>query len=1102
MRMEKIPDALIRSLFSSEFKKNILLIIYNVSFLKKKKVDDKLFLVCYELLMMTRKILKLFIIAFLFSYAMPFNAANSADCPYVEKLSKYVKEQREIQTETRNNLRDLLQGREMAALSVNELFVVNMNNENVVARRVYDLEANLSYVNNKLSCAIENEATKWQAKKLASLNIIVNKQRLKFLSLPKYKRSTLIRQQRSFGTKNPGQLDTKKDKQRAVRRENEAKREFFLAQKTFERRVEKGLKKIASERQTLERVKAELARYQIDWIAEIRAEDKRYKKISSVLEKNTKKITDKTSTKTLRKKYKSVLKVWRELVDDAYSVVFYNNNDEQTQTIDANDSSAVDNVGTNNDKNEFSSVVPSLPPYPSRLLYRYRSSAATRDYKASLEDAKEYRAEIFSRIEDKQKEIVNVHYTTLQEASDLRSSVIAALRKKEASPVKINKNYFKDLYREVKVVPYKIVVLARAEIKYLAENARFTKDGILSIAQHFGILMLILLVPTVIRRILVRPTRHIYNLRNTLVANSHQSSFARIGAVWIQRITPFLSWFTVLLLVFIVGKYIENTFMEDLTYLLPFVRYYVYYRILKKVFASSLVRMTVQSNIKATRKTKFLITTTSEFIGLFVLIPSCLLYAIYSANSFGFSYELVLYTTYLVGLILAFYIAYLWRADLAKMLISFMPSLFKDTKYGSKYIEFLADKKISIFTAFFGFVTLVFYYAIYFVFEQLVEFELVRVIAEKILKRKLKGDDMFNEKNMKLSATYIKGVESLLPAKKELFLSPKGLSLDSTIKDITDWKEELSEENSMAIYGDKGAGKSCLLAMIENNLNNTNVIKTSLTGKYLTEKDVMKHFGEVFGIDLENKGVSALASFDKTAKKTVIFIDNAENLFLSKLGGFDGFKAFLSLMNSEVDNIFWCVAFNRYSWDYLNAVFKKNEYFRIVKELPAWSEPDIKELILSRHDETNFKLVYDDIISAAQEQGDAGDYVESKFFRMLWIQSHGNPQIAIYLWISSLRQVAKNSLKVGLLEKPKYTLLSKLKDEMFFIFAELVRHENLTAKELVDVTNTSDGLVRYALKMGVDAGIINKVKSRYNIRTHAQKIIVNFLKKKNFIQDE
>ncbi|MHA1539095.1 MAG: ATP-binding protein [Alphaproteobacteria bacterium] len=1032
---------------------------------------------------MTRKIYKLVVLLFLFSYATPLSAASKASCPYVEDLSKYTKEQQEDFTEKKKNLQALLQGKEIDVLSVDELFTINIKNENAIARRVYDLESDSSYTNHKISCALENEATKWQAKKLLSLIEIVNKNRLKFISLPKYKRDTLMRQQSAFGSQNAGKMNLKKDERRARRREAEAKKGFLWSERKYKRRVEKGLKQIAAERSTLERVKAELARYQIDWIAEIKAKDKAYNKTSHVLEKNAKKISDKTSVKTLQKKYKAVSTVWRTVVDNAYGVVFPQSAEKQDVT-------------------SFSAVVPALPDYPSRLLYRYRSSKSAKGYKDSLADAKEYRAEILSRIEERQKKSVNIHYATLQEASDLRATLISALRKKEASPVQLNKNSLKDFWREVKVVPYKIVVLVRAEMRFIVENASFTKEGILSIAQHLGILLLILFIPTLIRRLLMRPTRSIYNLRDALVRLSHESSFARIAAVWIQRVTPFLSWFAVLFLVFLVGKYLAGTFMEDLIYLLPFVRYYVYYRILKKVVASSLVRMTVQSNIKATKQTKFLIGTTAEFVGLFSLIPSCLLYAIYSANRSGLAYEFVLYVTSFVGVILTFYIAYLWRVDLAKMLVSFMPSLFKETEKGRAYIALLADKRWSPIAAFPGFFVLVSYYAVFFIFEQLVEFEFIRLVAEKILRKKLKGDEMFNEKSMKLSLTYKKEFEAETLTNQALFVAPKGGPLKTIVKEITAWKDDLSEENSMAIYGDKGAGKTTLLAMIENDLEDVKVIKTSLTRKFVTEKDVMAHFGEVLGIDLVGQGVSALSKLDKTAKKTIIFIDNAENLFLSKLGGFEGFKAFLSLMNTEVENFFWCVAVNRYSWSYLNAVFRKNEYFRIVKEVPSWSEADVKDLILRRHDETGFKLVYDDIISAAQEQGDAGDYVESKFFRMLWIESRGNPQVAIHLWISSLRQVARNRLRVGLFDNPRYAILSKLKDEMFFIYSELVRHENLTAHELVAVTNTSEGLVRHALKMGVDAGVFEKEKNRYTIRTHAQRIVVNFLKKKNFIQDE
>ena len=74
--------------------------------------------------------------------------------------------------------------------------------------------------------------------------------------------------------------------------------------------------------------------------------------------------------------------------------------------------------------------------------------------------------------------------------------------------------------------------------------------------------------------------------------------------------------------------------------------------------------------------------------------------------------------------------------------------------------------------------------------------------------------------------------------------------------------------------------------------------------------------------------------------KTLILVNNAHNLFLAKVGGFQAFKVFVDTINVPTKNLFWCVAINRYAWNYLEHVFSRNRCFSVVQDIPAWSETD------------------------------------------------------------------------------------------------------------------------------------------------------------------
>jgi len=68
------------------------------------------------------------------------------------------------------------------------------------------------------------------------------------------------------------------------------------------------------------------------------------------------------------------------------------------------------------------------------------------------------------------------------------------------------------------------------------------------------------------------------------------------------------------------------------------------------------------------------------------------------------------------------------------------------------------------------------------------------------------------------------------------------------------------------------------------------------------------------------------------------------------------------------------------------------------------------------------------------------------------------------------------------------------------VYAELVRHENLTQNECVEVTNLPEGIVRQTLMFGVQSKIINvDAKGRYRIATRYEYPLIKILKAKNFV---
>ena len=231
-------------------------------------------------------------------------------------------------------------------------------------------------------------------------------------------------------------------------------------------------------------------------------------------------------------------------------------------------------------------------------------------------------------------------------------------------------------------------------------------------------------------------------------------------------------------------------------------------------------------------------------------------------------------------------------------------------------------------------------------------------------------------------------------------------------------------------------------------------------------------------------------------------IDEAQNVFMSQPDGFESYYAFINMINLYTKNIFWMISFNKYSWLYLDRAFGRTAFFRNIYEMNGWNDEKIKELILKRHQLTNYKLSYDLLINATRSQDEIDRYssVESKFFKLLWELSRGNPRAALHLWITALSYKSNQAFNVNIPKELDFTNLEKLSDELMFVMATILKHENLTIKELEATTCFSKGIVRNAIKVGIEKKFIYRdERQRFMIDIASQYNLIRYLRLKNFL---
>lgn len=323
---------------------------------------------------------------------------------------------------------------------------------------------------------------------------------------------------------------------------------------------------------------------------------------------------------------------------------------------------------------------------------------------------------------------------------------------------------------------------------------------------------------------------------------------------------------------------------------------------------------------------------------------------------------------------------------------------------------------------------------------------------------------------------------------------------------VARWLEARTEENSLLLTGERGIGKSTgigqLLAALGEDHPDLLLRSAAVPARTVTPQAVM---AMVVGLlDLPpNASLDDIIAGDEARAPTLVVLDNAEHLFLSQVGGLDGWRCVLDLVNAPLENVFWLLAMDAQAWAYLDNVFGRDYPLRNVLRVKPWTPGDLRSLILSRHHRSGFRLHYDTSLlsSRGPEAGNVRN-AEQRCFSLLWDASRGNPLLALTLWLTSLR-VAGDRVEVGLpAESPRPGGLERASTKHLFVYAAIVIHGGLTLAELVAVTQLAPSGVRFALKNGLDAGFLAPDDAgRFCLQPLWQHILSAYLARKNLLHE-
>lgn len=734
-----------------------------------------------------------------------------------------------------------------------------------------------------------------------------------------------------------------------------------------------------------------------------------------------------------------------------------------------------------------------LPKIPESFTGEVSDSEELRKDRASLIS---FRKETISDLTKKKEEELKLLNNLLIQINSLRSNYYNKISFEFLSGRIFTYSYFGSLKNEVYASPYRVLNYIYSKYLFVNEKVSLGREGITSLSLIILKYIFIILSLLSLRLVLNKAHGYLDRKNRSLINRRNRAKVYRyLTTIWNKHSENFLSisWLIILSCI----SYFK--LLENISIILDICIVFI----IAKTIRSIVILFLSSVSLIDTRNYKNFREKAEDTAGRFAtiyLVYSLIMVFLNLTVGKVYIYSIVKVIAILYSFYQVMEASSTWSDEFNKYTEKKFSGVIVDKI--ERFYKFLPKKLQAIFSLIF--ISILTSMDIF--IKATENFAISKKISANLFKKQIESVEVEDGADEKIPLEY-KDKFSFKSLELEDHYVDHTQEIEAGIKEeVVEWLEGKSEEHSVVVHGDKGIGKTTLLKKVIKDLGSEhgeslNFIYTKVPSKTIDKDKAFKFIEESLGF--EEEGSFDLYRLDKKLeKKTVLVIDEAQNLFLSHTKGFSAYNALINMINLSTENIFWVLSFNKYSWLYLDRAFGRSQFFRNIFALKGWDDNAIKDLILKRHKSSTYKLSYDLLINATRSQDEMDRYttIEAKFFKLLWELSRGNPRAALYLWMTSLSKRNSKTFNVHIPKDADLDSLDKLGDDIFFVVADVLKHENLSPSEIESTTNLPKGIVRNAIKVGQERNFFFKdEQGRYMIEISSQYGLIKYLRSKNFI---
>jgi AAA ATPase domain len=292
----------------------------------------------------------------------------------------------------------------------------------------------------------------------------------------------------------------------------------------------------------------------------------------------------------------------------------------------------------------------------------------------------------------------------------------------------------------------------------------------------------------------------------------------------------------------------------------------------------------------------------------------------------------------------------------------------------------------------------------------------------------------------------------LAPVEDRRFLVGRNQELAGLEQALGDWT--MGRFAACLLIGARGSGKSSLLSCaVRDIFADQPWIRGEFHERILTPAKL-----DAFLRKLLNLSEDADLEAAFRAERRVLILEEAERIYLRKVGGFAAAHYLTDLIHRTASTTLWIIVMNDRSFRVLDAGTHLHQVFSHRINAMNVSRVDLENAILERHRLSGLRLefappeVSDPRVNRVKRWLGLEESSQKLFFDSLFQQSEGIFRSAFQLWLSSIERVEGETLKI---RQPLDPAFSRFRGELAqqdkFTLLVIQEHGSLTPNEAAEV---------------------------------------------------